>query len=522
MGQLFRMEGAALAALEQKEAQAAEQGPEATKAFKDQSETEAIEKAKDLGVSPGGDSTSSSSSSSDDSSSSEDSGGDDFGSEESGDDMSDDMPDFDSEESEEEPEEEEEENTDEDPSEEEEKPEEEPEEEEETKDEETELKKESFRTLSFLPAETQELRMERYGFPMRMEFMPSVHNLGLQALGGLSFVANALMMIGITYGPALLVGMYKVVLFTFCKTLKTLDEGFDFLTNTVVRYINRTEKQMSTIEVLKKDLGRLQTQGASLPENPQGKVNTTFLEFGTSHDYQKNIEDYTRFLSDKIQKLNNSISRDFDDLEKIAENRYLGKTFEPMEYMRLNPASFGFMTVIDTTPTEGIQLDTYTMGRMIGNVELQAKLTSQKFDNWNSIEKAYSLSKINLVNLKRAYGAEESKTQFLSPEELVSFLNKLELLAKASLKHQASYKDISGKRAGIMNSMKQLFVRLAEEDGKVSFKNSVALPLHLKSGFVTKVYMAGAMDLHDHTAQVIANGLSYASSMMKLYVSQTK
>ena len=105
----------------------------------------------------------------------------------------------------------------------------------------------------------------------------------------------------------------------------------------------------------------------------------------------------------------------------------------------------------------------------------------------------------------------------MTPGELVGFLNNLELLAEVSLKHQIFYDEIKRSRSGMVASVKQLFIRLFEEKVKVSFKDSVTLPLYLKSSFATKVYLTGALDIHDHIAQVIANGLSYSSEMLKLY-----
>ena len=62
MGFVIKTEGAALAALEQREAEASANGGAAYENFKDANETKAIQESKDLGIAPDGISSSSSSS----------------------------------------------------------------------------------------------------------------------------------------------------------------------------------------------------------------------------------------------------------------------------------------------------------------------------------------------------------------------------------------------------------------------------------------------------------------------------
>lgn len=515
MGFVIKTEGAALAALEQREAEASANGGAAYENFKDANETKAIQESKGLGIAPDG--ISSSSSSSDSSSSDTDTSTDDTSESDDGFDFdADTSDDGDSSEEEDPPEE----STEEEEKPDKEKPDEDPPEEKPEEDSEAKLKKESFRSLSFLPNDPLEIKMEK-NLVYRQEFIPQAGAALAATWGGISFVANALAMIGITYGPSLLIGMFKVVLFTFAKTFKVLNEAYDFMATSVTRYVNRTEKQQASIQQLKASLEELKSSGCVLPESAQKTLNTTFLEILESDDYAKNVTDYSEFINSKVKKLNQSLASDFQVLKQIANNRYLKKNFDPMAFMEIKPETFGFTESLGKKPGEGVSIEVFTMGRMIGNLELQADLVPGIYDTWVTIEKAYNSCSLKLVPLNRARSI-KAETRLLTPEELSGFLNSLELLAEVSLKHQQFYKEISQSRSGVINSVKQLFIRLAEEEVKVSFKDSVALPLHLKSSFATKVYMTGAMDLHDHTAQVIANGLSYASSLMKLYVAQAK
>ena len=498
MGFILRMEStSALAELEVKEKQASTMGSADYQTFKDQQVQEAIKEKVELGESTG--TTTSSSSESDTSSdntdsdsSSDDTGSDDSGDGDSSDVDIDDIPDIPDED--EEPEEESEE---------------EPEEvskEEEEKEEEEKLKQESFRDLSFIPPEDQTIRMESFG-----TFMGTV---GSSAWNGLSFVMTTLAQVGIKYTPLLLNGMFKVVLFTFAKTFKLLDEFYGLMETTVVRFLNRTTKQKKSIQELRDRTKQLLEQGALVPEGVSKQIDVRHLLLGDSLNLDKNVATLVSFADQKIASLHKSLLHDFSDLEMIARNRYLGKSFNAMSFMKIDPSKSGFTQTYGDASTPDISFTEYGMGVMTGNVEVCAKLNAEDHDTWSNIEKAYSGSRIYLKPRSTKYLEE---VPLMTPGELVGFLNNLELLAEVSLKHQIFYDEIKRSRSGMVTSVKQLFVRLFEEKVKVSFKDSVTLPLYLKSSFATKVYLTGALDIHDHIAQVIANGLSYSSEMLKLY-----
>ena len=486
MGFKLRLENSALEDLERKEKEAAGNGPAAFSAFQESSQEQAVKEGGELGALPSAENASAASESSNDSGSdSSESGGDmDF--------SMDEPP--------------EEDTTDEDVPE-------EPAEEEPSDKEEADLKKESFRSLSFLPKEEQNLRMES------IFAEGTLGNIVPNAWANLSFVATTLAGIGIRYTPMLLCSMFKVVLFTFAVTFKTLDRLFDEASSRLTRFLQNTERQKVKIGALKTRVEELQTKNVTLDKGTKLNLNIDALCLEGSNDLSGNVQGFTSFLNTKIQHLQKCILSDFRGLRTIAENRYLQKNFDALAFMRVNPSEIGFTTELRDPEAESSLTALYGMGVMIGDVELKAHLPSDGLDTWDLVEKAYKESNLFLTP---ASLQNKNDTPVMEIDALAEFLNNLELLADASLKHQVFYEEIANSRSGVVNSIKRLFVQLCEEKVKVSFKNSVALPLHLKSSFVTKVYMTGALDLHDHAARVIANGLSYVDSMLKLYRTDAK
>lgn len=375
--------------------------------------------------------------------------------------------------------------------------------------EDSELKKESFRTLNFLPGiDDRQLKMESI-------FAGQVDGFNVTGWSGTAFVAGALATVGIRFSAMLFSGLFKIVLFTFAKTFSILNNLFNEAESCLTRYLRNTERQRTTLKTLKIALEELKTKGATLPEDASINVYIGSLTTPESEDINNNVKDYILFLNRKIDLFQKAILSDFNNLKVIAENGYLRKNFDSMGSMSISPSSFGFIN--DQGGSEE-NVSIFSMEPMIGGAQLLAKLPDSRFDTWDEVEKAYNNSSVYITLIKST--AYKSKPMELG--DLEDFLNNLEILTEASLKRQSFYNEITKCRTGVINSVKQLFVRLCEETVKVSFKNSVALPLHLKSSFVTKVYMTGAMDLHDHTARVIANGLSYVDTMLKVYRTDTK
>ena len=465
MSFLFRRESA-IQDLENAKKQAAELGSAAFEAFEDQSQKDAIKTGLEKGIiDPNAEPTSSSSSSSDSSLFSE---------------------------SEEEPPVEEEEP---------------PVEEEKAADEEEKVRTESLRSLSMVKELPLEYRQETF--------------LGVSSTGfggsllaeAASFIASSLVFIGMRLTPSLISGMYKVVLYTFAQCFSILGNMFDAIETRVERFVNRTSKQKEQLEILKKELAEKIAEGYVGDTEQDLGVDVTYLK-GESEDFTLNITKHTSVLLDDVTKFQKSLIAEFTALRFIAKSRYLQRDFDAMSHMNVSPEKMGLVRIGENSD-DGVFVDQYALDTHIGNVSLVLDLPKGGLDTWENIDKAYKQSRVALV--AREVNSNVETPKIMSPQELQGFINSLESLLGASFQHQKLYETILAQRSGVFGDIKAVFVKLANETFKSSFRNSTALPLQLKSSFVTKVYVVGAMDLHDHTARVIANGLSFASSTLKTY-----
>lgn len=456
---------------------AAIEGPASLDAFKDRELTKAVQE----GPEP---STSSTESSSDSSTSSDDGGGDiDFG----------DEPDTDNlDEPEDEPEED---------------PEPEAEPEPEPEGSEPEIKTEHFREVLEIPKD----------FSLRMEssILESFSAGAMQAWSGFSYVVGVLTTAGINYGPSVLSGMFKVVLYTFARVFQLLNMMGTACSQGVERYLNSYDKQKKRLETNVGTMKDVIEKGGNLPESIASfKFESTVLNVSNSRDLARIIRDQANFTTKTFGTLLAGARFEFHQLREISNNRYIGKHFDALYYLNDQRSFPGMvpLTGVRMSAPEGTEF--YSLGVMpAGGFQCVATLPKEA-DNWSQIEKNYNSAGFSLIG---SGSGVLSSLDPCSPKQLVELMAAIDYMVESNKKHQLFYEELASARTGVFTSVRALFIQLVRSQTRIGFKDSVALPLFLKTSIATKVYLVAAMDLQDHNAKVIANALDYVERVQKLY-----
>jgi hypothetical protein len=496
----IRLETTALEELEIDEQKAAESGSVAFELFKEKQETEAVKEAKKQGMLEGA--LDISSSSSDNSDSGDDSGSD------SGDDFSfggDDPLETSSEEETTSEETSEEESDDSNETTEKDTANADAAETEEQKDD--KVRTERLRTLSHIPVIQQELRQEFVG----MFAGEAMAFAGETA----KFVFGAFSSAGIYLGSKLLNGFYKGTVFLFAQTFQLLGDLYETVELRLERMAGESDRLRKQVKLIRDGLEARLATGKPLDYDAEQTIDGNFdYLHGEHEEFSANLQALNKVLNKEVHQLQEQLLGEFSALEFIAKTRYLQREVSSLSLMKVHPEKMGFTLV--EKGTEDSLVDLYALDTKIAQTSLQAYLPKAELDTWENYEKAYKASKVYLTvadNVK----AQSVNPKILSVKELGSFLNSVEFLIESIDRHEKLYKAILGKQVGIVGQVKALFMKLAGEGTKSSIRNSAALPLQLKSQFVAKVYTVGAMDVQDHVRRVIANGLSFASAVLKAY-----
>lgn len=370
---------------------------------------------------------------------------------------------------------------------------------------EAEVKTESIRRIDPIPA----------GLDLRMEnnLLDSFSAGAMKAWSGFAFVVGVLGTIGVNYGPMVLSGMFKVVLYTFARTFQLLSTIVSVCGQRIERYNNSYTKQKNRVNANAEALKGLLYEKAELPkELPEFRFDSSLFGGSGLKDLSAVLKAQADFTTKAFGSLLQGARREFGQLHEISSNRYIGKHFDAMMYLNdeKNFSSFAPVSGLGTPAPEGT---TYrTLGKMpAGGFVCIANLPDAS-DNWNQIEKNYNAAGFSLIGTGMYL-----ELKPMSPLELAKVTVAIDYLIESNKKHQLFYEELAKARTGVLTSVRSLFIQLVRSQTRISFKDSVALPLFLKTSIATKVYLVAAMDIQDHNAKVIANALAYVEQVSKLY-----
>lgn len=368
------------------------------------------------------------------------------------------------------------------------------------------MRKESFRRLKPL-SKNASLRLESDGF------MSTAGNAALEAWNGFSFVSGVLLSVGIKFAPMVLSGLFKVVLYSFAKTFQLFSGIAEACADRVQRYMNSYEKQQARMASIVTKMKKVLESGATLQDDhfdfPAQYLSTTSGKSPTEvilHQHEVTTYAFSNLLKGALGE--------FRQLREIADNRYLGKHFDAISYMNVDAGAYG-MRSVSGTPARAINgASPFSLGELAGGLECVLYMPNHA-DDWNTIERNYNAAEFTLIMKPNAHQGESLKP--MNPAELSKFLISVNALIESSKRHKLFYDELSKARSGLLTHVKALFVQLVRSQTRVSFKDSVALPLFLKTSLTTKVFLVGAMDIQDHNAKVVMNALTYAERVLKLY-----
>lgn len=97
---------------------------------------------------------------------------------------------------------------------------------------------------------------------------------------------------------------------------------------------------------------------------------------------------------------------------------------------------------------------------------------------------------------------------YMDKKSLLSLLAELEAVLDKAKSHVSFYKKLENSSADLKPSFQNYFSWLVEDEKAKALKDSLAEVIYLKQSYVTRVYLPGAVDIHDFTS-------NYASSVMR-------
>lgn len=349
-------------------------------------------------------------------------------------------------------------------------------------------------------------------------FSETAKGLGGGVLNSLQWAVGSLSTLTSLYGTKILRAMYRGVIYAFAKLIDSLGKMFTALDKSIERHKLSVKTLRARLAELKKLIEQIEAKGElqdlSITYGKRDVVNA--LKTGESLDIEANLKAMGEFTSTIVKDLHKSILKEVESIRYMSNHP--NSTINFMGLLKVTPPPTGFLLGrVEGYGTEQDNIVSYRTGvGLPGDVVAVVEVPSQDISSLEEYEAAYKQSSIFLaIDRKTFTPNQDVKVEgFDNVKKLVVML---EGLINSLESQQVLYGELQKLKPSLLLSIKRHVMVLVESNTKIRYKDSLVGPMYLKSLFIAKVYLSGALDIHDYVARTISHGLTLVEDLAKKY-----
>lgn len=330
--------------------------------------------------------------------------------------------------------------------------------------------------------------------------------------------SNFLTIIGVTLTAALILKLFKGVIYLLIKIAKVIYNGSVILYKYMARHSRNFIALKKEIQSIKEALI------INSKDNTDDRVEGFFtnekvinqLKVGSSKDFTKNIQAFQSFIEHVVSGLDRAIIQEIGAIVNLCQMNSLGIVKDPLNSLKIKvPTGQLVQGSVEGYENDNDHLVPYRSNEtMIGDVLLVGFFPSTEISELNDYISAYNNAKLFLAADIRSF-EQVQNVNYMTVDQLTEFLDALTRLCDACLKHQSLYEQINRLKGRMKMSMRTYVQKLIDSKEKVSLEDSKAEMIYLKSVYVDKVYLLAAIDVHDYSIRVITSGITFARENQK-------
>lgn len=338
-------------------------------------------------------------------------------------------------------------------------------------------------------------------------------------VSGASLIASVGKFLGTRVIPTVASSVFKGVVYAFDR----LGHAFLYSFTAITKYL---ERRIQAFAKLKEDIRKAEQILEHLSKHStdsvqRGNYTSTFvirrLVIGKSADLIHNVSVLSSFVERTINDLSTAVKRDILAIQSVIDYSSTSSSINVSKLLDVTLPVTGLKTDVpseyrDRNPL----LEMFTSSQVLpGNVLLILAVPSSSDDRarseWAS---AYKDSEIYLgVDTKSVQDVRS--IPFLDANGLKMLLKQLSLLCDVCIQHQRFYEEMKAIKLSQRTVYRKYYEGLVTRNRKVSAKESLVDIVVLRNGFIDKVYLPAAIDIHDYSARVITAALSYVEKNIR-------
>lgn len=329
--------------------------------------------------------------------------------------------------------------------------------------------------------------------------------------------------LGIQYGPGVLMGMKKTVLYLFTKSASLLLGMIIAAAKFQKRLVNSFTKRRSQIGKLRAEVLAFQAQAKEskakvefrVPGSRDPKL-ISWLTAGTATSPMESAAAIEKFMTLVVGELDRQIMNDLQSVRKLidlSETRIAGN---PLDLLRVSPLTGNFAK----RRVQGYSGDSNLVETSIYDVALPdrvlfiANLPRQDVKGFEDIREAYQASGV-FLGVDNSQRPQPDMVDYMDANETLKFLDALESICGKGLEHGQLYRRIIQANNALKFGYKHYYQKLVADEKEATVRNTLVEFVYLKQSFVSRTYLPATMDIHDYAADFVAKGLSYARESIR-------
>lgn len=342
-----------------------------------------------------------------------------------------------------------------------------------------------------------------------------VTTVGKYAWMGIKEVSIVAAALGIKYGPTIFSAIKTGVVYLFLRSVKALLKTTISAFDAAKRSYRSFSKHKSAIAKLRETLDVLKKEGKTLDTSSSfiDKQALNWFAVNRKPGVLASAQAMKVFLTETVKHIDESIMHDTKTVKRLIDLSATGVRGDVTSY--LNVSSFSGQYLKKNVKGHEVDpelVDNYVYGTVLpDNILFVANLPKRGLMDMEAITKAYRASGVFLT-VDPSFSMEIDKVDYMDIEGLSRFLDVLEGICDQGLAHIDFYKRVRKESEALKFGYRHYYQRLAASEDKVSVQDSLVEYVYLKQFFINKVYLPGAMDIHDYAAAYLTRALRYVKS----------
>ena len=331
--------------------------------------------------------------------------------------------------------------------------------------------------------------------------------------------------LGIEYGPKVFAALRKGVSYLLTRIFNSFMKMRAATTKAYFQYKNSFVSHQKRLSRLKQILNELPDNVTVVQDQPFSDQDLFKLFLvGTEVSPVKSLRSVDLLLDVVVNDIDRGVQHEIGVMQQVIDVCKRNARVEVLHYLQSNALNSGFMKKsIAGYDKDPERVESFMFNHALPcNVLLLAGIPRKdvieravRDEDLHEVSEAYKGSYL-VLGVNPLVPKIAPMVNYMDKQSLLRLLDGLEGVVEKALKHVSFYQKLETASNELKPSFQNYFSWLVEDAQAKSLRESLAEVIYLKQSFVTKVYLPGAIDIHEFVSSYVSGVLRYVERNIKV------